>query len=44
MLSRMEGFVCRVVAETASPDRTLFAISYLASAAVVQGLRWIFGA
>lgn len=44
MLRLMEGFVCRVAAESAGPDRTLLAVSYLASATVVMVLRWIFGA
>ena len=43
MLKRMEGFVCRVAAESTRPDRTLLAISYLASATVVVVLRSVFG-
>ena len=43
MLKRMEGFVCRVAAESTGPDRTLLAISYLASATVVVVLRSVFG-
>jgi hypothetical protein len=44
MLRLVEGFVCRVAAESARPDRTLLAVSYLASATVVMVLHWIFGA
>jgi hypothetical protein len=39
MLRRMEALIWRVAAESAGPDWTLLAISYLASAAVVIALR-----
>ena len=35
MLSRMEGFVCRVAAQSTIPDRTVLAFSYLASDTIV---------
>jgi hypothetical protein len=42
MLRLMEGLVRRVAADSARPDWTLFAISELASAAVVLFFRSMF--
>jgi hypothetical protein len=42
MLSRMEAFVCRVAAQSTSPDWTLLAVSYIAFTAIVLVLRWVF--
>jgi hypothetical protein len=44
MLRRVEGLVWRVAAESAKPDLTLLAISYLLSAVIVLALRSVFGA
>jgi hypothetical protein len=39
MLRRIEGIIRRVAAENATPNWTLLAISFLASAVVVVALR-----
>jgi len=39
MLRRMDALIWRAAAESAWPDWTLLAISYLASAAVIIALR-----
>ena len=44
MLRRVEGLVWRVAAESANPDLTLLAISYLLSAVIVLALQSVFGA
>jgi hypothetical protein len=42
MLRRTQTLIWRVAAESARPDWTLLAISYLASAAIVMVLRSAF--
>lgn len=44
MLRRMEGLVGRIAAESARPDWTLLAVSYLLSGAIVLVLRSVLGA